>query len=119
MWRPTSVAATVPKIPSTITTPTTIRNVFKPLLVAAVEAVATGDAVAVAAGAAGTLIPHFLQKEAPGSRVAPQALQKAKGHLSRRNAGWNRAKYIANFLRMWRCLNGQINSNNRAPQYQD
>jgi hypothetical protein len=48
------------------------------LLVAGVEAVATGDAVAVAAGAAGTLIPHFLQKEVPGSRVAPQALQKAK-----------------------------------------
>src|SRR5581483_372945 len=82
MCKPTRVAATVPRTPKPTITPMMIRKVFKPLLVGG----GGPEGIVLRAAAAGTapaaLAPHFLQKAAPGSSVAPQELQKATSHLA-------------------------------------
>src|SRR5262249_31288979 len=93
---PTSVAATVPRIPSAITTPTTIRNVFRPLLVLGVLATGAADGVVgLEETGSVTFAPHLVQKEAPESKVAPQELQKATGHPLSRVSRPIMAEYIA------------------------
>src|SRR5215471_18969066 len=91
-----------PRIPSTTITATTIKTIFRALLLCAGVAGA-GGAAGVAAEpttAAGTAAPHLGQNRAPGPIFVPQELQKAIDHLA-----WfvvihkgPTAEYIANVL---------------------
>src|SRR5438477_8153112 len=74
---------TMPRIPMTTMTATTIRIILRALLppVGAGGAGIGGRAADVAPGAVATAAPHLLQNWVPGLSVAPQELQNAISHL--------------------------------------
>src|SRR5581483_1059084 len=83
---PMKLAATLPMMPNPISTATTIRMILTAsFFLAGAEMPAIGGAPVIA-------LPHLAQNFAPGSRLAPQELQKAMVHL--RPLEW--AEYIAN-----------------------
>src|SRR5208337_2100139 len=78
----TTPHVTIPRIPIPTITAMTIRITLRALLPPVGGAAGAGGGCTEAAGgAAAAPAPHLLQNFDPGSRVAPQELQNAIGHL--------------------------------------
>src|SRR5207249_10232799 len=105
VWRairhPMKVAVPMPRIKSPTTMATTIRITLTALLCAGVAGVE-------ATAAAGTAAPHLGQNFAPGSTVAPHALQNAMSHLWPELGLALNAEYIVISLGLDDAVHGKI-----------
>src|ERR1700683_445039 len=95
----------MPRIPTRMITPTTMRMALRapppPEVGAGAEATGGAGRAGDASGAAGagaevsTAAPHLLQNRVPGSMLVPHELQNAIGHLIGLRCGTCSREYIA------------------------